>query len=144
MPTEVLKPIAQVEEAWLAAATLEEALDRMRELIEANRVAAAAALAPRLLEKWPEDPAVRHWDRVLQPGRLYPAPITPGRAQMTDGRREAAWYRAHGHEYPNCWIAVHEDRLIAAGPELRPVVQQVRAQFGEQGVHVFRGPATRK
>lgn len=144
MPTETRKPHAPVDEAWLAAATLEEALNQMRELIESNRVGAAIALAPRLVEKWPEDHAVRHWGRVLTPGRSYPAPATPARSRMTDGKREDAWFRAHAHEYPNCWIAVHEDGLIAAGPELHPVLQKVRAEFGEQGVHIFRTPAPRK
>ena len=53
------------------------------------------------------------------------------------GAQFHAWLRAHHKEYPGCWIAVHEDRLIAADPDLRRVHRAVRATLGDQGAVIY-------
>ena len=55
--------------------------------------------------------------------------------------KERAWLREHAHEYPGCWLAVYEDRLIAAHLRLREVVAAARAALGEEKALLFFQPA---
>ncbi len=52
-------------------------------------------------------------------------------------RRDHEWLRAHAREYPGCWIATYEDRLIAADPSLETVQEAVRTTLGHQGNVAF-------
>jgi hypothetical protein len=92
-------------------------LEHMRDLLARGDVAGAYAWAKELEKRWPESERVRHYVRVLAPGT---ARVTPGEGRSYD--RERAWLRAHAREYPGCWIAVLEGRLIAADPDLGPVL----------------------
>jgi hypothetical protein len=47
-------------------------------------------------------------------------------------RREQAWLSEHAAEYPGCWLAVFEDRLIAADPSLKTVLAATRKAIGEE------------
>src|SRR5437879_4465779 len=108
-----------------SAAELQADLDEVRRLVEAHAVEEARRLAPQLAAKWPDSPAMQHWARGLEPPKILPnKPGPPGRSFA----RDYAWFREHGHEYPGCWIATLEDRLIAADPDLNHVLEEVRRQ----------------
>ena len=49
--------------------------------------------------------------------------------------RERAWLKEHAREYPGCWLAVYEDRLIAADPDLGVVL--TIADHAPEGQHAL-------
>src|SRR5436190_12583745 len=101
-------------------------LQRLVRLVEEGRVEDARRLAPELAAKWPDSPAAQHWARVLEPPKVIPnRPGPPGRSF----ERDYAWLREHAAEYPGCWIATYEDRLIAANPDLQQVLAAVRTSL---------------
>jgi hypothetical protein len=97
---------------------------RLNELIESSRTEEARALAPVLAAKWPENRMFQHLARVLAPPEIFP---DDGRFRPRSFRKDHEWLKAHGHEYPGCWIATYEDRLIAADPSHARVMEAVRA-----------------
>jgi hypothetical protein len=104
---------------------LQEDLLRLRALVEEGDVEGARTLARELAAAWPEDRRVQHWARVLAPPRV----LGTSPASGCNLPAEHEWLRAHAAEYPGCWIAVQEGRLIAASPDLK----QVRKAAAEAG-----------
>ena len=45
-----------------------------------------------------------------------------------DFTREREWLKAHRHEYVGQWIVLDGDRLVGAGDDPRPIVEQARAE----------------
>jgi hypothetical protein len=99
-------------------------------------VEAARRLVQELEQRWPDSERVRHYAVVLAPPIARRRPDIPARPRD----REWQWLQEHGHEYPGCWLAVHEDRLIAADPDRRVVLAKVREALGEEGALLFRQP----
>ena len=54
--------------------------------------------------------------------------------------RQRAWLREHAREYPGCWLAVFEDRLVAAGPDFGEVLDKVRSRPGCEEAILFFTP----
>jgi hypothetical protein len=107
---------------------LVEDLARLRELLEQGAVEEARAFVKEIEKEWPDSQRVRHFARVLAP------PIASVR-RGERGRsleREHAWLREHAREYPGCWLAVWEDRLIAADPDLNVVIATARRMPGAE------------
>jgi hypothetical protein len=73
-----------------------------------------------LLACWPESERVQYWARVLAPPTSRSMAEPDSRPRPLD--RERAWLREHGREYPGCWLALYEGRLIAADPDLEVVL----------------------
>jgi hypothetical protein len=128
--TETVEPGTQPE--------LEADLQRLVRLVEESRVEEARALAPALAAKWPDSPGIRHLARVLEPPKILPNRPGP-RGRHLD--REYAWLQAHAREYPGCWLAVYEDRLLAADPDRRVVTAAARAALGDEPALLFFQPA---
>ena len=84
----------------------------------------ARRLAPALALRWPDSAEIQHMARVLEPPKVIPS--TPG-PQGRRFDRDHQWLRQHGQEYPGCWLASLEDRLIAADPSAERVLELVRA-----------------
>jgi hypothetical protein len=84
-----------------------------------------------LQARWPDSPRVQYWARVLAPPEVVPTSGRDPRSRPRD--RERAWPREHAREYPGCWLAVYEDRLIAADPDLAVVYSAVRQALGAEG-----------
>lgn len=123
----------QVDQVWLERATYDDSVAELRRLVECGRLEAAHLLAGQLCERWPEDPAVLHWNRVLRPGTAR----VVRRTAESDGLREREWLLARRHEYPGCWIAVFGDEFIAADPDRRRVEEAVRARRGDGGATFY-------
>jgi hypothetical protein len=115
-------------------------LQCLRDLLEEDRVEQARRFVQELEQRWPESERVRHYAHVLAPPKVLPRPDIPPRSR----EREWKWLAEHGHEYPGCWLAVHEDRLIAADPDQRAVVAKAREILGEEGALLFQQPGEPK
>jgi hypothetical protein len=115
-------------------AELEQRLRQLRDDISrGGRVPEARVAVKEMEARWPEDPRVQHWARVLAPPRVIPTPEAHKNLRPID--REHEWLRQHRGEYPGCWVAVFEDRLIAADPDLRVVLDEAnRTLEGQQAV----------
>jgi hypothetical protein len=128
------------EHGQVEAATEQERLaadlKRLRDLLERDRVEEARRFVKELEQRWPEAERVRHYAHVLAPPKVRSRPDLPPQSS----ERELKWLKEHAHEYPGCWLAVYEDRLIAADPDLQVVVKQVREAIGEQSAFVFYQP----
>lgn len=103
--------------------TLQEALERLQQLVNSSRVEEARAYVKKVVSEWPDSERIQHWDRVLAPPRILGwKPAVGG-----DISGERAWLKAHAHEYPGCWIAVLGDRMIAADTDLDKVRAAAKA-----------------
>lgn len=108
---------------------LEQRLAQLRDDISHGGRVPEAREAVKVLEaRWPEDPRVQYWARVLAP-RVTPTPEAHRHRRPID--RERAWLKQHAREYPGCWLAVYEDRLIAADPDFEVVLSEARKSLGE-------------
>jgi hypothetical protein len=58
--------------------------------------------------------------------------------------RERAWLREHGREYPGCWLALDEDRLIAADPDLEVVLSLANQTPEGQRALLYQQPGRPK
>ena len=79
---------------------------------------------------------MRHYAHVLQPPIVRSRPDIPARSS----EREWNWLKEHGHEYPGCWLAIYEDRLIAAGPDLHAVRSEARQALGDRAALLHYQP----
>src|SRR4051812_34651790 len=111
-------------------------LARVIALVEQGQVEEARELAPQVAARWPEAGAIQHMARVLEPPRV----IARGGPRDRDRAPENAWLKAHAREYPGCWLAVLEDRLLAAGPRFGEVLQAARAAPGGEEAILFYSP----
>jgi hypothetical protein len=125
------------------SAELEEGLRQIREEISrGGRVPEARAKIAELEARWPEDTRVQYWARVLAPPVFLPAAAARRRSLPRD--RERAWLRENVSKYPGCWLAVFEDRLIAADPDL-DVVLAVADQSPEgENALLYQQPGSSK
>jgi hypothetical protein len=110
-------------------AEIAEGLRRLRSLLEEEDVEGARAMVKELVERWPDSERVRHLAHVLESPRTRVLHGERGRPL----HREHAWLRQHAAEYPGCWLAVFEDRLVAADPDLGTVIRETRRALGSEG-----------
>jgi hypothetical protein len=91
------------------------------------------AYVAELEARWPDSEEVRHWAYVLAP-----PVVTAGKGKpMRSMDKEHAWLRAHGREYPDCWLAIYDDRLITASPDLDEVMETLKNTPGTEGALLF-------
>jgi len=114
----------------------DDELDAVLRALESGDVNGARRLAATAAARWPDSQSTQHFWRVLQPPRLLATSPASGR----DRRREFAWIRGHAAEYPGCWLAVFEDRLIAADPDLGRVTTLTVGVLGDEKALYFYSP----
>src|SRR5205823_8609288 len=119
-----------------ADAALAEDLQRLRDLLDAGRIEAARRFVKELEPRWPDSERVRHYAHVLAPPVARRRPSSKPRSHA----REWAWLDQHGHEYPGCWLAIYEDRLVAADPDRQLVIAKAREELGQQGALLYYQP----
>ncbi len=117
---------------------LEEDLKHLRDLLARGDVKKARALLKELEPRWPDSAWVRHYVRVL----ALPTPSMRAGEREPSHDREHAWLREHGHEYPGCWLAVREDRLLAADPDFGVVLSAIHGTPGGERALLYFQPGT--
>jgi hypothetical protein len=103
---------------------LGERLGELRRLVETSRVPEARRFVKELVQDWPDEPRVQHWDKVLAPPV---ARAVPGPGSGTDRSEDLKWLQRHAKEYPGCWIAVYQGRFIAADPSPDRVAEKIKS-----------------
>jgi hypothetical protein len=121
-------------------AELHRRLEQLRDDVSNGRVKEARAAVKELETRWPESKRVQYWARVLAPPVVVPTTGPDPRSRPRD--RERAWLKEHAREYPGCWLAVFEGRLVAADPDLEVVFRETRRELGEEGAVLYWQPGT--
>jgi hypothetical protein len=128
---------ARETEAAVAHPSQTEAdLERLRALLEESDVEGARRFVKELAARWPNEERVQHYARVLAPPRTQV--IYGKRGRRMD--KEFAWLREYGHQYRGQWVALYEDRLVAADPDLQVVRATVQRTPGVRGALIHRIP----
>jgi len=102
------------------------------------RIPEARRFVKELEQRWPEDERVRHYAHVLEPPKVRMRPDIPARSR----EQEWKWLEEHGHEYPGCWLAIDEDRLIAADPDRRTVIKRAEQALAGRAYLLFHQPGS--
>ena len=110
-------------------------LAHLQGMLRQGDVTGARALVRQLERQWPEAAWVQHYARVLAP----PLATMHQREPSPSHEREYAWLQDHAVAYPGCWLAVLEDRLLAADPDFGAVLSIVRqTEGGERALLYFQ------
>jgi hypothetical protein len=111
-------------------------LRHLNNLLERERIEEARRYVKELQQRWPDAERVQHYADVLAP------PVARSRPDLKTVSHDRAWnwLEKHGHEYPGCWLALLDDRLIAADPDRRVVLAKTRELLGHQRVFMFHQP----
>jgi len=113
---------------------LSEGLARLRAMLEGSDVEGARSYVKELVSRWPEDAAVRHWDRVLEPPRMLGTRPPTGRSLRAEGE----WLREHGRNYPGCWLVLDGNRLVVATPSLDEAIEVARGDGANDPLYHFQ------
>ncbi len=101
----------------------EELVKLVRALLANGEAGAARRTVAEGVSRFPDHPWLEKTDRVINPKG-----IVSQQADAPDRTREFAWLRQHSARYRGCWVALLEERLLAAGPELATVLREVRSR----------------
>jgi hypothetical protein len=120
----------------------DQALDtdvvHLRALLERGDVEGARAWVKELECLWPASDEVRHYAQVLAPPQVS---IRPGH-RGSSRHLERAWLRENARRFPGNWLAILDDQLIAADPDLGTVLTAVRQTSGAQRPLLHFQPGT--
>jgi hypothetical protein len=94
---------------------LQQALDRLIEMMNTSDIEGARRYVKDLVREWPDAERVQHYARVLEPPKVLSSQPGNGKSFTL---AEKAWLKEHAHEYPGCWIAIDDGRMIAADPDI--------------------------
>jgi hypothetical protein len=97
--------------------------ERIRELIEQDRVQGARKLLAEALERGAQEKDLPLLERILGPAKFlgFSDEIDPDRTPEFD------WLAAHGKDYRGQWVALAEDRLLAHSEDIREVDSALKA-----------------
>jgi hypothetical protein len=96
--------------------------ERIRELIEAERVPAARKLLAEALEKGDHDEDLSGWQRVLAPAKV----LRVGGERDIDRTADIQWLGEHAKEYQKQWVALLGGELLAHSASLEEVVSVLK------------------
>jgi hypothetical protein len=91
------------------ASSNDPAADRIRALVEADRVEAARRLVEQFMRTSPTA-RIQHWAHVLAPPVVRVAKEATGHSVA----RNNAWLREHSREYAGKWVALRNGVLLGA------------------------------
>ena len=98
--------------------------ERIRELVEADKVEGARRLLAEALERGDHGEDLSSWQRVLAKGK----PIRVGSGDLDfDRTPEVTWIREKSAPYQGQWVALLGDRLLAHSESLDEVVSILKA-----------------
>ena len=93
--------------------------DRIRALVEQDRVGAARALLAEALERRDHGEDLSRWREILAPARVRKSAKEPD----FDRSPEMHWLAQHGSEYQGQWVALLGAELLAHSKSLEEVVR---------------------
>lgn len=93
----------------------------LRELIKKEHISEARRMLEALPIRATEEPAITRLRRLLSP-----PDVRRSERRDFDRHREYRWLREHARGYRGQWVALDEDRLIAAAPTLRELRAHLR------------------
>ncbi len=96
--------------------------ERIRELVEADKVGSARRLLAEALTLEKQDPELAEWQRVLAPGRVLGTTSELG-PELTP---EFRWLDANSENYQGQWVALAEDRLLAHSEDANEVLTAIK------------------
>jgi len=98
--------------------------ERIRELVEADKVEGARRLLAEALERGEKEPDLSEWQKVLAKGK----PIRVGGGDLDfDRSLEITWIREKSIPYQGQWVALLGDELLAHSKSLDEVVSILKA-----------------
>ena len=101
-------------------------VERIRELVEQDRVGAARKLVAEAVAKGAQEEKLRYWQEVLAPAKV----LGVGLISLESGRtREERWLEENAGAYRNQWVALDGDTLLACAPtfsELMKVLDEIK------------------
>lgn len=113
------------------------AADRIRALVEADRVEEARRLVEQVLRTSPT-PRVQHWARVLAP----PVVRVAGKATGHSIARNNAWLREHAREYAGKWVTLRNGVLLGADEDRIALYRRLEQRGEMEGsAFAYLGPA---
>jgi hypothetical protein len=92
--------------------------ERIRELVEADKVGSARRLLVEALEREERDPDLSEWQKVLAPGKVLGTSSELG----PDLTPEFQWLDANSRDYRRQWVALAENRLLAHSEDMDEVL----------------------
>jgi hypothetical protein len=110
---------------------IQREVETLQALLSHGKVEEARRLARELEERWPDSDLARRFARVLAPPA---ARVVPGKKGLSreQTKQENYWLREHAREYVGHWVVLEGDRLIAAHPSLRAVMEEADRQVGAE------------
>lgn len=96
--------------------------ERIRELVEQERVPAARKLLAEALEHGEPIENLGGWPRVLAPAKV----IKVGGERDIDRGPDFQWLSDHGGEYRNRWVAICRGELLAEDPSLKGLLEKLK------------------
>ena|SRR5215210_2436547 len=92
--------------------------ERIRELVEQDRVGAARALLTEALERGDSGEDLSLWREILAPAKVRKS----SKERDFDRTPEIHWLTQHGRKYRGQWVALLGEELLAHSPSLNAVV----------------------
>jgi hypothetical protein len=92
--------------------------ERIRELIEQDRVGAARALLAEALERGDHDEDLSYWQSVLAPAKV----LRVGGETAPDPTPDFEWLKVHSGSYRGQWVALLRGELLAHRPTLQEIL----------------------
>ncbi|MFY9819947.1 MAG: hypothetical protein WAM82_01095 [Thermoanaerobaculia bacterium] len=96
--------------------------ERIRELVEADKVKGARRLLAEALEREEREPDLLEWQKILAPGRILgtSSELSP---ELTP---EFQWLNANSRNYRRQWVALAENRLLAHSEDMDEVLSAIK------------------
>jgi hypothetical protein len=101
----------------------------LADLVGRGELVTASEMVKEMERRWPDDVEVRRFARILAPPTISVRKGSPARPR----RQEYHWLREHSREHPGCWLTILGDRLIAASPDVKAVVDAIRQDPSAKG-----------
>jgi hypothetical protein len=92
--------------------------EKIRALVEADRVGAARTLLAEALQKGDHEEDLSRWQAILAPAKVSKST----KERDFDRSPELGWLARYGNQYPGQWVALLGDELLAHSKSLGEVV----------------------
>lgn len=102
-------------------------VERIRELVEQERIGAARALVDEAVAKGVQEEKLAGWQRVLAPAKI----LGTSPADEPDRTPDFQWLKDHSRSYRGQWVALFGGKLLAHGDSLENVLALLKLKGQE-------------